>query len=67
MAERLVSSPKTVSNHIEHIYASTRAGAGLFARRHGLLPEEELVRGAGRRLTPSKMGRMPHDNPPGRA
>jgi HD-GYP domain-containing protein (c-di-GMP phosphodiesterase class II) len=46
IAERLVISPKTVGNHVEHIYAkigaSTRAAAGLFAMRHGLLPEEEL-------------------------
>ena len=46
IAERLVISPKTVANHVEHIYAkieaSTRAAAGLFAMRHGLLPEEEL-------------------------
>ena len=47
MAERLVISPKTVANHVEHIYskigASTRAAASLFAMRHGLLPEEEFV------------------------
>jgi len=46
IAERLVISPKTVANHAEHIYAkidaSTRAGAGLFAMQHGLLPEEEF-------------------------
>ena len=40
-------SPKTVGNHVEHIYtkidASTRAAAGLFAMRHGLLPEEEFT------------------------
>jgi HD-GYP domain-containing protein (c-di-GMP phosphodiesterase class II) len=44
IAARLVISPKTVGNHIEHIYtkidASTRAGASLFAMQHGLLPEE---------------------------
>jgi HD-GYP domain-containing protein (c-di-GMP phosphodiesterase class II) len=44
IAERLVISPKTVANHIEHIYAkigvSTRTAAGLFAMQHGLLPEE---------------------------
>ena len=38
-------SPKTVGNHIEHIYtkidASTRAAAGLFAIQHGLLADEE--------------------------
>jgi DNA-binding CsgD family transcriptional regulator len=44
IAERLVISPKTVANHVEHIYAkidaSTRATASLFALQHGLLPEE---------------------------
>ena len=47
MARRLVISPKTVGNHVEHIYtkigASTRAAASLFAMQHGLLPEEDLV------------------------
>lgn len=46
IAERLGISPKTVSNHIEHIYtkidATSRAAASLFAMQHGLLPEEEL-------------------------
>ena len=46
MAERLVISPKTVANHIEHIYAkidaSTRATASLFAMQHGLLPEDAV-------------------------
>ena len=46
IAERLVISPKTVGNHIEHIYtkigASNRAAASLFAMQHGLLPEEEF-------------------------
>jgi HD-GYP domain-containing protein (c-di-GMP phosphodiesterase class II) len=50
IAERLVISPKTVGNHVEHIYtkigASTRAAASLFAMQHGLLPEEELAAGA---------------------
>ena len=45
IARRLVISPKTVSNHVEHIYAkvgaSTRASAALFAMQHGLLPDEE--------------------------
>ena len=49
IAERLVISRKTVANHAEHIYAkidaSTRAGAGLFAMQHGLLPEEEFSAG----------------------
>jgi HD-GYP domain-containing protein (c-di-GMP phosphodiesterase class II) len=42
VASRLVISPKTVGNHVEHIYvkidASTRAQASLFAMQHGLLP-----------------------------
>jgi HD-GYP domain-containing protein (c-di-GMP phosphodiesterase class II) len=46
IAERLVISPKTVGNHVEHIYskidASTRTRASLFAMQHGLLPEEEF-------------------------
>ena len=45
IARRLVISPKTAGNHIEHIYAkidaSTRATASLFALQHGLLPEDE--------------------------
>jgi HD-GYP domain-containing protein (c-di-GMP phosphodiesterase class II) len=44
IATRLVISPKTAGNHIEHIYTkigtSNRAAASLFAMRHGLLPEE---------------------------
>jgi HD-GYP domain-containing protein (c-di-GMP phosphodiesterase class II) len=55
IARLLVISPKTVGNHVEHIYskigASTRAAAGLFAMQHGLLPEEP----------PPKMGQTPHD------
>jgi HD-GYP domain-containing protein (c-di-GMP phosphodiesterase class II) len=47
IAASLVIAPKTVGNHIEHIYAKTgasnRAGAGLFAMQHELLPEEELL------------------------
>jgi HD-GYP domain-containing protein (c-di-GMP phosphodiesterase class II) len=47
IAERLVITPKTVANHIEHIYlkigASNRARASLFAMQHGLLPEEQFV------------------------
>jgi HD-GYP domain-containing protein (c-di-GMP phosphodiesterase class II) len=41
IAQRLVISRKTASNHVEHIYAkigvSNRAMASLFATRHGLL------------------------------
>jgi HD-GYP domain-containing protein (c-di-GMP phosphodiesterase class II) len=43
IAERLHISPKTARNHIEHIYTkagvSTRAGASLFAVRHGLVAQ----------------------------
>jgi HD-GYP domain-containing protein (c-di-GMP phosphodiesterase class II) len=43
IAERLVISPKTAGNHVEHIYSkigcSTRAAASLFAMQNGLLPE----------------------------
>lgn len=46
VAERLVIAPKTVGNHVEHIYAkidaSNRASASLFAMQHGLLPEEQF-------------------------
>jgi HD-GYP domain-containing protein (c-di-GMP phosphodiesterase class II) len=56
IADELVISPKTVANHVEHIYAkigaSTRAGAGLFAMQHGLLPEEQFAE--------PKMGRKSH-------
>jgi DNA-binding NarL/FixJ family response regulator len=41
IAQRLVVSPKTVSNHVEHIYAkigvSSRAAATLYATQQGLL------------------------------
>jgi len=47
IAAVLVITPKTVSNHVEHIYTkiglSSRAAASLFAMQHGLLPEEEFV------------------------
>ena len=45
IAERLVVTPKTVSNHVEHIYAkidaSSRASATLFATQHGLVASYE--------------------------
>jgi DNA-binding CsgD family transcriptional regulator len=51
IAKRLVISPKTAGNHIEHIYskidASTCAAASLFAMHHGLLPEEQFAADAG--------------------
>jgi DNA-binding NarL/FixJ family response regulator len=41
IAQRLGIASKTVGNHVEHLYAkigvSTRAGACLFATRHGLV------------------------------
>jgi HD-GYP domain-containing protein (c-di-GMP phosphodiesterase class II) len=44
IAERLVISPKTARNHIEHIYtkigATTRVTASLFAMEKGLLPAD---------------------------
>lgn len=47
IARRLFISPKTVGNHVEHIYtkigATNRATASLFAVQHGLLPEEDLL------------------------
>ncbi len=47
VATRLVISPKTARNHIEHIYgkigASNRAGASLFAMQHGLIPDGDLI------------------------
>jgi DNA-binding NarL/FixJ family response regulator len=43
IAERLVISKKTASNHIEHIYAKSgatnRAQASLFALKHGLMAD----------------------------
>ena len=47
IAATLYISPKTVANHVEHIYAkigaTSRAMASLFAMRNRLLPEEEPV------------------------
>jgi len=49
---RLVISPKTAGNHVEHIYAkigtSSRAAAGLFSVRHGLLQDVEITTNGGR-------------------
>jgi HD-GYP domain-containing protein (c-di-GMP phosphodiesterase class II) len=46
IARRLGISPKTVGNHVEHVYtkigAENRAAAGLYAMRHGLLPAEAV-------------------------
>jgi HD-GYP domain-containing protein (c-di-GMP phosphodiesterase class II) len=50
IARRLEISPKTVGNHVEHIYAkigvSSRAAAGLFATEHGLLELGVRIGGA---------------------
>jgi HD-GYP domain-containing protein (c-di-GMP phosphodiesterase class II) len=47
IADRLVISPKTAANHIEHIYikigVSNRARAALFAMRHGLMSETAFL------------------------
>ncbi len=49
IARELAISPKTVSNHLEHIYSklgvSNRAGAAMYAMRHGMLGSEPV--GAG--------------------
>jgi HD-GYP domain-containing protein (c-di-GMP phosphodiesterase class II) len=46
IAKRLVVTPKTIGNHIEHIYTkigeTNRAGAALFAMRHGLIAEDAI-------------------------
>ena len=50
IAARLMISPKTAGNHIEHIYmkigATSRTSAGLFAMQQGLLPEEGFPSGS---------------------
>lgn len=50
IAKQLFITPKTVGNHVEHIYSkidvSSRAGAALFAMQHGLLGAFELSEGA---------------------
>src|SRR5580693_6896450 len=47
IGRRLVVSPKTAANHVEHIYAklgvSSRAAATLFATQHGLMGAFEPV------------------------
>lgn len=51
IAEQLVISRKTASNHVERIYAKTgvtnRAMAALFAVKHGLMTEDDLAFEAG--------------------
>ena len=47
IAEQLVISRKTAANHVEHIYTkigvSNRARAGLFAMKHGLMTDIEVL------------------------
>jgi HD-GYP domain-containing protein (c-di-GMP phosphodiesterase class II)/DNA-binding CsgD family transcriptional regulator len=47
IARKLVVTPKTVSSHVEHIYAklgvNSRAGATLFATQHGLVGSFEAA------------------------
>jgi DNA-binding CsgD family transcriptional regulator len=46
----LVISPKTARNHVEHIYTkaavTNRAQASVFAMRHGLLSDHEVLVGS---------------------
>jgi HD-GYP domain-containing protein (c-di-GMP phosphodiesterase class II) len=46
IGQRLTITPKTVGNHIEHIYTkigeTSRAGAALFAMRNGLMTADEV-------------------------
>ena len=46
IAHLLTITPKTVGNHIEHIYTkideTNRAGAALFAMRNGLVTSDKL-------------------------
>ena len=48
IAQSLVVSPKTVSNHVEHVYAkigvSSRAAATLYATQQGLLGSYEAAK-----------------------
>ena len=47
IAEQLVISRKTAANHVEHIYTkidvSNRARASLFAIKHGLMSDSEVL------------------------
>ena len=60
IASRLVISPKTARNHIEHIYtkigATSRVTASLFAMDHGTPARRRDHRNHG-----LKMGQVPHD------
>jgi DNA-binding CsgD family transcriptional regulator len=58
VAAQLVISPKTVRNHVEHIYTKTgttnRALASLFAANHGLIPDPATALAAD--ITPGEAG-----------
>jgi DNA-binding CsgD family transcriptional regulator len=47
IAERLVITRKTASNHVKHVYAkigvSNRARASLFAIQHGLMTDTRVA------------------------
>ncbi len=49
IARELAISPKTVSNHLEHIYSklgvSNRAGAAMYAMQHGIVGSEPIRAG----------------------
>ena len=61
IAAHLVISPKTARNHVEHIYAKAAvtnpAQASVFAMRHGLLSDQEMLISSQHELT--KMGQVP--------
>ena len=63
IAEQLVISRKTASNHVERIYTkigvTNRAMASLFAVRHGLLLADDSE--PDERLTARRWGCAPHD------
>ena len=60
IARRLVVTPKTVSNHVEHIYGkigvSSRAAATLYTTQQGLLGTYETE--ADRRSFPARPGKI---------
>jgi DNA-binding CsgD family transcriptional regulator len=58
IADRLTVAPKTVANHVEHVYlkigVSSRAAATLFAAQHGLVGAFEAAR--------RNLGQIRHDD-----
>ena len=61
IAKPLVISPKTVGNHVEHVYTKigvgNRAAASLFAMRHGLVPETLTRRSGSDEAPDQQLGR----------